>query len=118
MIGVVLWSDPQDRNAVFWCEDQGDLAYYTASPDSTDHHGLFNAGDMVEFDVIVERQYRKACNPHLIREKACQGLETHLRSTAQRLSEPPMHRKSGQVVAMNANAMPSRSELALSRNQF
>ena len=28
MLGVVLWSDSSENNAVIWCEDHGDLAYF------------------------------------------------------------------------------------------
>lgn len=31
MLGVVLWADIDDRKAVIWCEDHGNLAYYTAA---------------------------------------------------------------------------------------
>ena len=36
MYGIVLWSDRSERQAVIWCEDQGDLAYCR----QTTEHGL------------------------------------------------------------------------------
>ncbi len=38
MYGVVLWSDPQKRQAVVWCSDHGDLAY-VQSRDCMDAEG-------------------------------------------------------------------------------
>ena len=48
MYGVILWSDPEGGQAVIWCEDRGDLAYYEA-PERPDHggYGFFDAGDYV-----------------------------------------------------------------------
>lgn len=104
MIGVVLWSDPAEQKAVFWCEDQGDLAYYTSAPDEEDHQGLFYAGDMVQFDVSVERNYRKARNPRLIQESACTGLPSSLRDTAD-----ATHRTASRQVPTNVVPLPTRA---------
>ena len=38
MYGVVLWADASDTKAVIWCEDQGNLAYYTAAEEDI-HEG-------------------------------------------------------------------------------
>ena len=45
MYGLVLWSDPEHRQAVIWCEDHGDLAFFRADPDR-DNHAL-RAGDLI-----------------------------------------------------------------------
>jgi len=79
MIGVVLWSDPSDRKAVFWCEDQGDLAFFDACGPTMDGMPFFDAGDMVQFDVHMEHKLRRAHNPRLLQEHACQGLPDTLR---------------------------------------
>lgn len=34
MIGVIIWSDPIERKAIVWCEDQGDLAFLKPSAES------------------------------------------------------------------------------------
>lgn len=74
MIGVVLWSDPQECKAVIWCEDHGDLAFYN---DVCRHpcgvHDL-DAGDLVEFDVEHSETLRYAHNPRVLQEGACSNL--------------------------------------------
>ena len=64
MFGVVLWSDTRDRNAVIWCEDHGDLAFYRQK-DST-YELCLDAGDWVEFDLQEDDNPRMARNPRLI----------------------------------------------------
>ncbi len=82
MIGVVLWSDQTDRKAVFWCEDQGDLAYYESPSLKEDGYSFFDAGDMVQFEVSTDRRIRRAHNPTLVQEHACVGLPERLRQDA------------------------------------
>lgn len=82
MMGVVLWSDPEDQKAVFWCEDHGDLAYYDASEVLTLGEGFLNPGDMVEFEVSLERRVRRAHTARVIEAKVCNELQDHLRYTA------------------------------------
>lgn len=66
MCGVVLWSNPADRKAVVWCEDQGNLAYYAAA-DHPDCRGVsLDAGDLIEFELTEERQVRRVTNPTLL----------------------------------------------------
>lgn len=62
MFGVVLWADASDRKAVIWCEDHGNLAYYTESEQSV-HDGIdLDAGDLIQFDLKEERDVRRARN--------------------------------------------------------
>ena len=79
MIGIVLWSDPADQKAVFWCEDQGDLAYYEGAPARMDEADFFYAGDMVQFRVSAERAMRLAHEPTLLHENLCAELPDSLR---------------------------------------
>ena len=88
MFGVVLWSDPSDRKAVFWCEDQGDLAYYECPAVDDAGYTFFDAGDMVRFDVTMDQKLRRAHNPSLVQEHACVGLPDRLRLDAAQESEP------------------------------
>lgn len=99
MIGVVLWSDPVDRKAVFWCEDQGDLAYFDGSQDSHRQDCVFEAGDMVQFDLQVDRKLRKAVNATLIEEKVCTGLQEQLRTSAAETGSGQSPQKDVKVVA-------------------
>jgi len=72
MFGVVLWSDTQERKAVIWCEDHGDLAFYRQSG-CTENLPL-DAGDWVQFDLTLDRHMRLAHNPKLVSEGVCPGL--------------------------------------------
>ena len=89
MIGVVLWSDPVDRKAVFWCEDQGDLAFYDSQIDTEDGYGFFDAGDLVQFEVSMERRMRLAHNAQLVRQNACTDLPDRLMEGAGQSSDAP-----------------------------
>ncbi len=66
MFGVVLWSDEQEQKAVIWCEDHGDLAFYSNTGDGSRH--VLDAGDWVQFDMTMERHQRFAHNPRLVYE--------------------------------------------------
>ena len=66
MFGVVLWSDRQENQAVIWCEDHGDLAFYRNGDLCGDV--TLDAGDWVQFDLTTDQQHRLAQNPRLIAE--------------------------------------------------
>ena len=62
MIGVILWRDVDDGKAVIWCEDQGDLAYLDQLDDLLDPVTTLDVGDVVRFDMLIERNMRLARN--------------------------------------------------------
>ncbi|TLP64560.1 hypothetical protein FEE96_12415 [Parasedimentitalea maritima] len=76
MNGVVLWSDVRQHKAVIWCEDQGDLAFYSQKQpwSSMDLH----EGDLVCFDLTLQHKTRLAVNPQVLEEAACAGLAQRL----------------------------------------
>ncbi|MEP5091632.1 MAG: hypothetical protein ABJR23_19585, partial [Paracoccaceae bacterium] len=74
MFGVVLWSDTDDRKAVIWCEDHGDLAFYGTTQESRSLEFALDAGDLVQFDVTEAQHMRFAHNPRLVSEGACPDL--------------------------------------------
>ena len=78
MLGVVLWSDQKDRKAVIWCEDHGDLAFCHETID--DQGGILDTGDLIQFDVTLDRDMRLAQNPRKVLEGAYQGLADTLRT--------------------------------------
>ncbi|GAB5436260.1 MAG: hypothetical protein FalmKO_13850 [Falsiruegeria mediterranea] len=84
MFGVVLWSNPVDRKAVIWCEDQGDLAFYRHT-DETQNLSL-EAGDWVQFELETQRKQRFACNPRLIQGGACRSLPDMLTAARDEMS--------------------------------
>ncbi len=104
MYGVVLWSDRQDRKAVIWCEDHGDLAYYRETEDSASVP--LDAGDWVQFDVASDRKQRKAYNPRLIAEGAFSGLADQLTKAAPtpKPAPAPARRKSAEVISFKPAA--------------
>jgi len=78
MFGVVLWSDTQENKAVIWCEDQGDLAFYR-QPGEGEGISL-DAGDLVQFEMTVDRHFRFVHNPRLVAEGYHTGLADELAS--------------------------------------
>ncbi len=78
MFGVVLWSDQKDRKAVIWCEDHGDLAFCS---ETVDEQGcILDTGDLIQFEVTVDRDMRLAQNPRKVFEGAYHGLADTLRT--------------------------------------
>jgi len=72
MNGVVLWSDASQHKAVIWCEDQGDLAFYSQKQRQSfvDLH----EGDLICFDLSLQHNQRMAENLQVLEEAACMGL--------------------------------------------
>ncbi len=68
MIGYVLWSDTTVGKAIIWCEDQGDLAYYTGQSDLSE--AVVRKGDWIRFDLTVVGNTRLAANACVL-EKHC-----------------------------------------------
>ncbi len=76
MNGVVLWSDASQHKAVIWCEDQGDLAFY-----SQKHRQSFvdlHEGDLICFDLTLQHNRRMAENLQVLEGAACMGLAHNL----------------------------------------
>lgn len=70
MNGVVLWSDASQHKAVIWCEDQGDLAFYSQKQDLVDLH----EGDLICFDLFLQQNKRMAENLQVLQEASSVGL--------------------------------------------
>ena len=82
MYGVVLWSDADDRQAVIWCEDHGDLAFVDkGGRDMEDCPGLA-PGDLVCFELQIDSQIRKAINPSVVAEQEYPTLASALDTVA------------------------------------
>lgn len=80
MFGVVLWSDAAAQKAVIWCEDQGELAFYTPCDGSIHTAPLLDAGDLIQFEVTVQKNVRKASNPQVVMPSHSPDLPQKLRS--------------------------------------
>ncbi|MFP7570705.1 hypothetical protein [Marivita sp. S2033] len=80
MFGVVLWSDTDAQKAVIWCEDQGELAFYTPADTSIHDAPPLDAGDLIQFDLTVQQNVRKASNPQLLMQSHSPTLPETLRA--------------------------------------
>ncbi|MGR3615862.1 MAG: hypothetical protein ACU0BB_07450 [Paracoccaceae bacterium] len=105
MFGVVLWSDLDERKAVIWCEDHGDLAFYK-QPESEERVAL-DTGDWVQFDLTMDREMRFAHNPRLVAEGVCAGLAEALEpepgaKTGVKPEEPQSRHATAQVIPFAA----------------
>lgn len=89
MIGVILWSDKQERIAVVWCEDQGDLAFLGCGSTQYDHLDQLTEGDILEFDVKIDGDLRRVNNPVLLTGYTTGDVAAGLINNAQ-ATEAPM----------------------------
>ena len=78
MFGVVLWSDTVKKQAVIWCDDHGDLAFYN-SPERGREFMAFRAGDLVEFQLEDSGALRIASCPKVIAKESYPTLTRDLR---------------------------------------
>lgn len=105
MFGVVLWSDAAARKAVIWCEDQGELAFYTPEEGSVHDAPVLDAGDLIRFDVIVQQNVRTVRNPQVMMPLHSPDLPKKLRAgtrTSANSSAPVTAAKESQkVVALS-----------------
>lgn len=89
MIGVVLWTDSRQTEAVIWCEDQGDLALYRNTDAMPCTAVPVDVGDLVSFDLETVRSVRIARNPEILEE----GYYPDLPKTLNTVASPPKPRK-------------------------
>ena len=76
MIGIVLWSEATAGKAVIWCEDQGDLAFY--SHDDASEAFNVHTGDWVAFSLELKADLRLAHNIQVLQEPGCPHLAQDL----------------------------------------
>ena len=90
MLGVVLWSDPEESKAVIWCEDHRGLAFIRKEDASRQAATSFDPGDLVEFDIETDRQFRYAHNTQVVAERHFPGLSEDLaRTVSDPVTGPP-----------------------------
>ena len=98
MIGVVLWANHNDKQAVVWCEDHGNLAYIGRDQMNACEDLDFDAGDLIQFDLEAIEDRRIALNPSIVAVNAYPSLPEEIR--AQNKTTPvPAKKRSGQVIA-------------------
>lgn len=100
MFGVVLWSDTEKSSAVILCEDHGDLAFYQDTDTAEDF--LLDAGDLIEFDLTMDRQFRYAQNPQRVVGNHCPGLADKLHDMSMsNVTEARQDRASASIIPFN-----------------
>ena len=90
MFGVVLWSDAAARKAVIWCEDQGELAFYTPGEGSIHDAPVLDAGDLISFEMIVQQNVRKVSNPQVLMASHSPDLPQKLRDGTSDTTRDPV----------------------------
>ena len=113
MIGVVLWTDPRQAEAVIWCEDHGDLALYRSNEATCCTGLVFGVGDLVRFDVETRRSLRFAANPTVLEQGYYPDLPLVLKSQM----EQDQHRRqperpSADIIPLFQNIVPARTAVA------
>ena len=104
MFGVVLWSCKDERKAVIWCEDHGDLAFYNGGRDSVFNGDSLDAGDLVSFHMSETRNMRVATDPQLVAEQQYPEIADNLtangaaRPAKARAAFPSLRRGHGENV--------------------
>lgn len=100
MTGVVLWANEGHSSAVVWCDDHGDLAYFS-SGDSLHDGVTLDAGDLIAFEVAQDRDVRRVNNPRPLDR----GHAPHL---AVDLARVPAQRRRPSPQAVAAEVIPFR----------
>lgn len=100
MYGVVLWSDKKDQKAVIWCEDHGDLAFYSGGEESVFEGPALDTGDFIEFELAGDQDLRVVRAPQLIAQNQYLGLAENLKTNGVALPDKtvPATRAAGNVV--------------------
>ncbi|EBA09050.1 hypothetical protein [Sagittula stellata] len=88
MYGVVLWADASDTKAVIWCEDHGNLAYYTAAEEHIHEGPTLDAGDLIQFELCECADFRRADNPKRVGQGYAPELARNLRGRASDVVSP------------------------------
>ncbi len=109
MFGVVLWSDAAARKAVIWCEDQGELAFYTPGEGSIHDAPVLDAGDLISFDMIVQQNVRKVSNPQILMASHSPDLPQKLRDGMPDTAKDPVPLKT---------RSPEKSEKVVSFSEY
>lgn len=78
MLGVVLWSDTDDNKAVIWCEDHGNLAFFSGGNHPSIDVFDFDTGDLIQFELSEKQHMRFAHNPKRVTQNQYPGLAEDL----------------------------------------
>lgn len=106
MYGVVIWANADQHKAIIWCEDQGDLAYYTKDCASALDGMSLDPGDLIHFDMRLERSLRMVDNPQRVESASHVGLASSLTETS---TQPAQTQTTRNTASENIVAFPSRA---------
>ncbi len=110
MFGVVLWSDTVNKQAVIWCDDHGDLAFYRNAKSKPKMS--FRAGDLVEFDLQEDAALRIASCPRVVEKESYPSLTSDLKNAGVALGalkgicETPNGPMASPVAGQSADVVP------------
>lgn len=111
MYGVVIWSNADQRKAIIWCEDQGDLAYYTKDCASALDGVTLDPGDLIQFDLRLEQSLRMVDNPQRVESGSHSNLASSLSTENVNQVEPSRvrsKRRTDNIVTFPTKARPER----------
>lgn len=110
MYGVVLWSDTAAQKAVIWCEDQGDLAFYTPEENSAMNAPSLDAGDLIQFDLSIHADMRRVQNPQLLTQSHAPDLADTLKASTREPAHAPQ--QSRKIIDLTEYLRPLTSPAA------
>lgn len=111
MFGVVLWTDSSAQKAVVWCEDHGDLAFYTPCKTGVHDGPSLDAGDLIQFDMTLEENLRRVHNPQLLEQSHSKALADSLTQ----VKPKPKAQGKGQVIRFSQFARANEPSQPLAR---
>ncbi len=111
MYGVVLWTSAADKKAVIWCEDHGNLAFYSGTDQSALGGMRLDEGDLIQFDMNEESDLRQAHNPQLVCQSHSTGIARQLRPGAALRVTPFAPGRGATVIYLDRFARARRNAL-------
>lgn len=108
MIGVVLWSEQALNKAVIWCDDQGDLAFYSDKTGAGFQD--LNPGDWVEFELTLGGNFRIAKNLRVLMEKGSPDLAARLTAAQDHAEQDCTQHADGAVTAAPCAGVSRKSK--------
>lgn len=97
MFGVILWKDPVENQALIWCEDHGELAYFDGNHPGAGQIEPISAGDLVQFELKIGAR-RFARKPRRVAENSYPFLAARLTQAA-KTTQARQNRKPANIPA-------------------
>ena len=81
MMGVIIWSYAVARKAVVWCDDHGERSFLRPTYNLPEEKWTLDAGDLIEFDVKLQGNFRIVTTFVVIDGYATTNLASNLKLT-------------------------------------